>query len=379
LEVKMFKHHVPTKLTFGFGAFDFLKEEVDSLSLPTERVAVICGRSAVEHGFAKRAASAFHNSTVEIFDLVKPDPTVENALEVYRAVEPFKPTLIVALGGGSPLDVAKAVSLLLTNGGNLLNYIGVPEPFKREGVPLVAVPTTAGSGSEVTPYAVLTDRERLRKAPLISRYLFPKLAVVDPKLTVSTPREVTVNSGVDALTHAVESFLSKRRTPVSALFSKEAFKRVFEFLPVAAGNPKDYQARKEVSLGSTLAGMAIADAGAGLIHTFAHAVGVLYRVPHGLANGLFLVPVLRFYGLSAKSELKELAETVGFSDPWEFLDALEEWLAFLGIPNLLTDVGAKEEELPKIAAMVNGKRFLMGNLPKIPTEREVLEILRSLI
>ena len=276
--------------------------------------------------------------------------------------------------------MAKTVSVLLKNRGNIKDFIGVPEAFKEEGVPLVAVPTTAGSGSEVTPYAVLTDRERMKKAPLISRFLFPKLAIVDPYLTLSMPREITVNSGVDALTHCIESFLSRRAKTISKFYSLKGMELIFKNLPKSAGNPANLSARSSVSMGSLLGGMAISLAGAGLVHTLAHILGVLKGVPHGLANGVFLVPVLRLYGLSIEEELKEIGRSIGVEGSYkEVIEALEEFLTFLGIPRDLKSVGVERSDIPFFIEKCMEKRFLFGNLPKIPTEREIRELISGLL
>ncbi len=373
------RHHMPTRVVFGRRVLYKLKDEIDFLGLDDSRTAVICGSSAVSHGYVK-AISEQVSGKVSIFCSVEPDPTVENALQVLSEVKAFSPTLIVAVGGGSSLDVAKAVSVMLTNEGDIHQFIGIPEPFKNPGVPVVAVPTTAGSGSEVTPYAVLTDRKNLKKAPLISRYLFPVLALDDPELTVSMPQTVTANTGIDALTHALESLLSKRATPISRLYSLESAKLIFNYLPRAFGNSKDISARERVMMGSLLGGMAITDAGAGLVHTLAHVLGVLYRVPHGLANGIFLVPVLEFYGLSVKETLAELSDYMGVSGGAEgFLRALKELLSFLGIPEKASPVGVKKDDFTLFISLVMEKKFLMGNLPRIPTERDIRAILETLV
>ena len=373
------RHHMPTRVVFGRKAIFRLKEEVETLGLDTSKTAVICGSSAVSQGYVKSIVDQISGETA-VFCSVEPDPTIENALKVLEEVRDFSPTLIVAVGGGSPLDVAKAVSVMLTNEGELRQFIGVPEAFKRPGVPLIAVPTTSGSGSEVTPYAVLTDREKLRKAPLISRHLFPVLAVDDPELTVSMPGTVTANTGVDALTHALEALLSKRATPISRLYSLESIKLIFNYLPRSFGNPRDLAAREKVMLGSLLGGMAITDAGAGLVHTLAHVLGVLYRVPHGLANGIFLVPVLEFYGLAVKEQLEEVAALLGIPGGHTgFIGALRELLSFLGIPQKASTVGLKEDDITLFVSLVMEKKFLMGNLPRIPTERDIRVLLETLV
>ena len=373
------RHHMPTRVVFGRRALSKLRDEIDFLKLDTSRTAIICGSSAVSHGYVKSISEQI-SGEVSLFCSVEPDPTIENALQVLEEVRGFSPTLIVAVGGGSPLDVAKAVSVMLTNSGDIRQFIGVPEAFENPGIPVVAVPTTAGSGSEVTPYAVLTDRKNLKKAPLISRYLFPVLAIDDPELTVSMPQTVTANTGVDALTHALEAFLSKRATPVSRLYSLESVRLLLSYLPRAFGNPKDLSAKERVMMGSLLGGMAITDAGAGLVHTLAHVLGVLYRVPHGLANGIFLIPVLEFYGLSIREQLEELSGYLNLSKGAEgFLDSLRELLSFLGIPEKASAVGLKRDDFTLFISLVMEKKFLMGNLPRIPTERDIRSILETLV
>ncbi|ADY73598.1 Alcohol dehydrogenase [Desulfurobacterium thermolithotrophum DSM 11699] len=375
--MKIIRHHMPTKVIFGRRTIYKLKDEIKQLSLNDEKVAVICGKSAVSNGYVDIVKKQL-SGIVEVFDFVEPDPTVENAKEIIKEVKKFSPSLIVAIGGGSPLDVAKVVSVMLTNEGELTEFIGIPEAFKKAGIPLVAIPTTSGSGSEVTPYAVLTDKKRLKKAPLISKYLFPVLAIDDPELTVTMSSIVTANTGIDALTHAIESFVSKRATEISKLYSLRAIELIANYLPRAYGNPKDIEAREKVMLASLLGGMAITDAGAGLIHTMAHVLGVIYRVPHGLANGVFLVPVLNFYGLSAEKEIKEIGKAMNFEGSIaEILEKLQSFLSFLGIPKSLREVGLTETEIPNFVNLVMEKKFLMGNLPKIPNERDVREIVRT--
>ncbi len=372
------KHYMPTRVLFGRRAVSKLSDEIDYLGLNTERTAVICGSSAVSMGYTKRISEQIEGGKVEVFPFVKQDPTVENAEEVLSAVREFKPTLIVAVGGGSPLDVSKVVSVMLTNEGDIRNFIGIPEAFKNPGIPVIAVPTTSGSGSEVTPYAVLTDRNKLRKAPLISRFLFPVLAVDDPELTLSMPQFVTANTGIDALTHAIESFLSKRATPLSRLHSLEAVKLILRYLPRSFGNPKDIEAREKVMFGSLLGGMAITDAGAGLVHTLAHILGVLYGVPHGLANGVFLIPVLEFYGLSISSQVEEISKYLNIP-PERFIPFLREFLSFFGFPEKASSLGLKKDDISLFISLAMEKKHLMGNLPRIPTERDLRVILEGLI
>ncbi len=376
--MKIVRHFMPTRVVFGRRSIQRLPEEVEYLSLDTSKVAVICGKSAVSNGFVDTVEKLL-KVKLSVFDEVESDPSIESVEKVLGRVEEFSPSLIIAIGGGSPIDVAKVVSCMLRNEGDIEGFIGVPECFENPGVPLVAIPTTSGSGSEVTPYAVLTDERNWRKAPLISHHMFPVLSIDDPDFTLTMPQSVTANTGVDALTHAVESFVSKRATPISKLYSVEAMRLISKNIARAFGNPRDVEAREGMMLASLLAGMAITDAGAGLVHTMAHVLGVMYRLPHGLSNAMFLVPVLRFYGFSVEGEIREMGRAMGFrsGNIFEILDELESLLEFLGKPKRLKDIGFSENDISTFINLVMGRRHLMGNLPRIPSERDVREIVKG--
>ncbi|OMH39857.1 iron-containing alcohol dehydrogenase family protein [Desulfurobacterium indicum] len=377
--MKTFKHHMPTKVIFGRKTFLKLKDECESAKLDTSKIAVICGKSALHHGYADFVKKQFEN--VEIFDDVMSDPSVELAKELTEKVKDFNPSLIVAIGGGSAIDLAKVISGLLNNEGDVEEFIGVPECFKNPAVPLVAVPTTSGSGSEVTPYAVLTNKKEWKKAPLISSYLFPVIAIDDPELTVTMPSHVTANTGIDALTHCMEALVSKRATPISKLYSLEGIKLITKYLPRAFGNPRDIEAREKVMLGSMFGGMAITDAGAGLVHTLAHILGVMYDIPHGLANAMFLSAVLEFYGLSAKDELLSIgrAMEIESSNIYEIVEKIKEFLRFFGKPETLKPLGVSEDDISSFVSLAMAKKFLMTNLPRIPSEKDIRTILEKLL
>ncbi len=370
--MKSFKHFIPTKVIFGWKSVERISTELERL--PTQRTLIISGRSAVRNKFVDTVKAQIDGS-VELFSKVPTEPEVESVLSAFEQLKDFSPTLIIAIGGGSVIDFAKVLSGLFKNEVNLREILGVPEAFENDTVPLVAIPTTAGSGSEVTQYAVLTDRQKWRKTPVISSKIFPVLAVDDPFLTLTLPQSHTAHSGVDALTHCIEAFLTKRKTPIAKLHALEGIKLVFENLPRAFSNPSDGQAREKVLLGSLFGGMAIADAGAGLIHTLAHVLGAMYSVSHGLANALFLIPVLKFYGLSIKEELREIEGYLKIDG--DFLRELEAWLRFLGIPKSIRDVGFKDDEISTFITLVMEKKFLMWSLPRIPSERDIREILES--
>lgn len=377
--MKTFKHHIPTKVVFGRKTFLKIREEIQSLKLNTQSIAIVCGKSAIRNEYIDYIKKQL--PIVEVFDGVPQDPSVETAKEFKKKIASVNPTLIIAIGGGSVLDLSKVVAGALTNEGEIEEFIGIPECFNNPTIPIVAVPTTSGSGSEVTPYAVLTNKVEWKKAPVISSYIFPVLSINDPELTISMPQHITANTGIDALTHCIEAFVSKRATSISKLYSMEGIKLIRKYLPKAYGNPKDIEAREKVMLGSLLGGMAITDAGAGLVHTLAHILGVIYDVPHGLAIAMFLVPVLKFYGLAAEKEIVEIGEVFGIKteNTETVLSEIETFLKFLGKPDNLSFFGVSEQNIGNFVSIAMAKRFLMGNLPKIPTEKDIRVIVKNLI
>ncbi len=366
---------MPTKVVFGRHSIYKLSDEAKGLFLNDKKVAIIGGKSAIKNRYADVICGQLKND-FKLFDIVKPEPTIDMVSEMLKPLRNYDPTLIIAIGGGSSIDVAKVVSVMLTNNGSIEDYIAVPEGFKNKGIPIIAVPTTAGSGSEVTPFAVLTDKENLRKAPLISHYLFPALAIDDPDLTVTMPDILTANTGLDALTHAVESLVSKRATAISSMYSLESIKLIYGFLPRSFGNPRDKEAREKTMLGSLLAGIAITDAGAGLVHTMAHVLGVMYNLPHGLSNAMFLPAVLRFYGLSITDELNQIGKTLNM-DADKVIGSFENLISFLKIPSSLKEVGFCESDTSTFINMVMKKKHLMANLPRIPSEKDIRNILKQ--
>jgi alcohol dehydrogenase class IV len=223
------------------------------------------------------------------------EPTVELAREVTATAREHGADVVVAIGGGSVLDLGKAVAMLLANGGDPLDYlevVGEGRPVTRPSVPLVAVPTTAGTGSEVTANAVLTSTEHRIKASLRSRFMFARLAVVDPALTLGCPPAVTASSGLDALTQCLEPLVSVRANPVTDGLAREGLRRAGTGLRRAYADGRDLAARTDMALCALFGGMALANAKLGTVHGFAGVVGGLVDVPHGMACAAFLVPVV---------------------------------------------------------------------------------------
>lgn len=294
--------------------------------------------------------------------------------------------LVIGMGGGSTLDLTKAVSVLVTNPGPAISYRGF-DLVKNPGIPVVAIPTTAGTGSEVTPNAVFTDAREQRKLGINTRLYVPRLVLLDPLMTISCPPGVTISAGMDALVHAIESFVARKASPASQLFSREAFRVLIQNLPKVLEHPENVDVRMALQLGAFYAGIALTNSGPGLTGALSYPLGVLFKVPHGMAGAVFLGRVSRYNvskkaihygylydlidGAPALSSLQERALAV--------CDALDRLAEQLGIPKSLTGFGVRETDADRLAQQT---MLLSGAIEQNPVDvssAEVRELLLSMI
>ena len=323
---------------------------------------------------------------VKIFEnkISEPDYDYLDNCKMEFAVFEFES--LMAIGGGSTLDLAKGIAVLMRNPGKALNYRGF-DLVKNPALPVIAVPTTAGTGSEVTPNAVFIDKKEKRKLGINTEYDRPKLAILDPLLTLSCPKGVTVSSGMDALTHALESFVAKRATPISRVFSKEAFSLVFNTLPKVVDDMDNVELRSKLLLGSYYAGIALMNSGAGPAGALSYVLGVHYNVPHGLAGAVFLPQVIRLNverGCLTYAPLYDLIEGVDrnlseIEKNRKFSEALEKLCEKLSIPKSLTGFGVAQKD---VEFLVNESFWLRQAMEQNPvpfTKEETQLVWESLL
>jgi len=373
--MKVWSYHIPTWIHFGQGILEKLEEILIGYS-DTRRVLVISGSHHLKaSGLEARLAELIDKTRKEpiFYTKVPPEPTVEAVEEALAFAKSVWPHIVVGVGGGSPLDVAKLVAMMLINQKDLTSTIGQHEPFNRPGIPYIAIPTTSGSGSEVTPYSVVTDPSVPKKAPVISRLSFPLYAIDDPQLTLSCPPPLTARAGVDALSHCIEAYLSLKATPLSDMAALRGINLVFAHLPQAVREGHEIKARSGMMLASLLGGMAIAEAGAGLIHQLGHALAVFSGMPHGSTMALFMVPVLRFYGETIQHKLKQIALQTQV-DPHQFLTWLQDWLFRLGLSTTLKESGYQTQWRDPMVDLVMSRKSVAESLPRAP-DRETLKAL----
>lgn len=395
--------HSAGSLLFGRHAVDQLGTVAGRLR--AKRVFVVTDPVLVQTGLVDQVAKPLAGAQVVIerFEGCKPEPPVDVVRDAIAAARAFKPDAVLGLGGGSNMDTAKLVALVLAHGGDPTDYVGdcrVPGPI----LPLICVPTTAGTGSEVSAAAVFTDTAKKMKVSCLSPFLRPAAAVVDPLLTVGCPPKVTADSGIDALTHAIEAFTAVdqdefvKRPPggetvyqgkntMADYMAGECIMLVGRFLRRAVADGNDIEAREGMALAATLGGLAFANAGVALVHAMEYPVGGAVHVSHGAGNGLLLPYVMRYNLMAREDEIGSLALWLRGPDAAE--DSMDDWpdaaireieqlRKDIGIPTRLRDLGVTEDMLPGFAEKAFGIKRLMRVNPRMPASAdEILAIYRE--
>jgi alcohol dehydrogenase class IV len=312
-----------------------------------------------------------------------PDPTdtvVEAGVEALKA-GPYD--CLVALGGGSPIDTAKAISVVAANGGKIRDY-KVPNEIPKPGLPVIAIPTTAGTGSEVTRFTVITDTERDEKMLIMGLACCPAAAVVDYELTLSMPWRLTADTGIDSLTHAIEAYVSKRASPFTDGVAKSAMALIAKHIRTACHEPQNAKAREAMMLGATQAGMAFSNSSVCLVHGMSRPIGAFFHVPHGLSNAMLLPEVTAFSAPAALERYADCAKVMGVAAEGEgnqsavarLIDELRALNADLKVPSPRDygiDARRYSELMPTMAsqALASGSP---GNNPRVPTQDEIIEL-----
>jgi alcohol dehydrogenase class IV len=378
------KAHVfysPHKIVFGTGTASGVGAEVRNLG--AAKVFIVTDPGVIKAGLLKPITSSLEQAQLAyaIFDKVEAEPPlrlVDEGADRYRAEGC---DLVLGVGGGSSLDVAKGVSIVAGNGGRILDYAGM-DLVKKPGVPKILIPTTAGTGAEVTRVLVVTDEAENTKKVVYSFYCLPELAIVDPLLTYSMPPSVTADTGMDALVHAVETYVSVHATPFSDILAEKAIAWLGRYLPLAWSKGSNPEARYYMSLAATLAGLAFASGGLGAVHGLSYVLGTRYHMPHGRSNAIMLPHVMKYNLPGAPEKYATIAALLG--RPTTACDvnqaaalavaAVEELLKTLQISCHLRDYGISEKELPFLVEGGLKQSRLFSFNPRDLSEGDVREI-----
>ena len=310
--------------------------------------------------------SGIHHILMEVFSEVISDPDINSIEQATKFARNYKPDAIIGLGGGSTLDTAKVVATLCPTSISVASIIGT-NLIERAGLPLIAIPTTAGTGSEVTSIAVVSDPDFILKKAVVSPYLIPKVALLDPALTVSLPGQSTAHTGMDALSHAIESYTSLNANAYTEALSLEAIELITNSLPIAYSNPESLEHREAMLKGSLLAGLAFSNAGVAAAHALAYPLGAEFHLPHGLAVSLMLLPVTNFNLPSQPLKFKKMAERLtGRKDasPQDIVSSLKRLMQQLAMPTDLKSLGVPETALNGMAKKAMEVTRLLNNNPR---------------
>ncbi len=369
------------RILMGPGSIKQLGQEI--LLLQGTKVLIVTDQGIIQAGLIKPAQEALEKAGIQyrIFDDVEPDPRYEIVLTCAGMLADEKADLVIGFGGGSPIDIAKTAAVMATNEGPIATFFGI-DLIPKPGLPTIMVPTTAGTGSEVTPIAILSDEEEKLKKGIVSSYLFPSVALLDPELTLGLPPRITAATGMDALIHAIEAYTSVNATNITDMLAFQAMELLYHAIRTAYANGKNLEARSQMMEGSLLAGMAFANAGVTAVHAFAYPIGAEFHIPHGVANTLMLPHVMRFNLLGNLEKFADMAEAFGFST--EHLDkltaaetavaAIERLAQDLRVPKRLAEFGIQESDLSSLAEGVMKVTRLLGNNPRTVNLEDAIEI-----
>jgi len=380
MSISAFK--IANKLITGQGAIEQLDAELARLQISNPLI--VTDAILVKSGTVDLALAHLGGRAYRIFDEVQPEPEiaiVQACTQVYRDGGHDG---LIGLGGGSAIDIAKAVAAFAGHAGALEELFGVDQ-VQRKGPPLIAIPTTAGTGSEVTNVAILSDKVAQLKKGIVSDYLLPDVALVSPVMTLTCPRGVTAASGVDALVHAVESYLSLNGSPITDSLALGAIRLIVRALPKAYANPTNLQAREDMATASLMAGMAFGNAGVGAVHALAYPLGGRFNIAHGVSNALLLPYVMAWNKMACVERFRDIAQAMGLpiaglSDDQaaeQAVRAMAALCAAVDIPTGMRSFGVPEDAIPAMAVEAAGIQRLMRNNPRQLSAGDIEQIYRA--
>lgn len=381
--MRAFSYHIPTQIEFGNGAIARLPEFVKALG--GSRVLIVGDPGVQRVGLIDRVQAILTGASIfnAVYADVESDPATRSVDEGTVHGKANGCDLVVGIGGGSALDTAKAIGLMLVNDGNIKDYVGIGK-VPRAGAPVIAVPTTAGTGSELTIWSVLSDKVAKAKISVGSALNCPAIALLDPELTLSLPPQITAATGMDALTHALESYVNTATQPISEAMSDQAMTLIARSLSKAVADGSDVEARGDMLLASTIAAMAFNSTRLGLVHAFAMPLGAKFGIPHGLVNAIMLPEVMRFNHLANPRKFARIAEIFGEKTAGLSVEeaaalsvsAIEKLKLDVGITAKLSNFGVTEARFDEIV----DEAMLSGNVPvnpRQPTNDDMKALLRA--
>jgi aldehyde dehydrogenase (NAD+) len=373
-----FNYLAPTKVIFGSGSISDLPMEVAQYG---QRAVLVTDQGLIETGLVDMVKNILGDNLAGVFSDIPQDTGMEVVDEGAAYAQSMQADVVVSLGGGSVIDTAKGMCILLTEGGNLRDFEGM-QLLTRPQTPHIVIPTTAGTGSEVTAGAVVFDKKQGQKILIWEYHIIPRVAILDPQMTVKLPPHLTAATGMDALTHAVESYMSQQRNPLSDAVALHAIRLITEHLPRAVDDGTDLAARGQMQIAALLAGWAFSNALLGLVHAMAHSLGAVCRLPHGLSNGILLPHVMKFNLGEVPDLMSDIAYAMGVShkdmEPVQAgraaISKVEDLITRIGLPKSLEEAGVSKDVLRECAELAMTDGSIIYNPKLVMDVEEVLDV-----
>lgn len=371
---------------FGKGAISVIPDEVKNRQF--KKAFVVTDKDLIKFNVAQKVTKILEDTGIpyEIYDNVKPNPTTENVLTGVKAYAASGADFLLAIGGGSSMDTAKGIGIITNNPefSDVVSLEGVAAT-KNKSVPIIAVPTTAGTAAEVTINYVITDEKAIKKMVCVDPKDIPVLAIIDPEMMASMPKGLTAATGMDALTHAIEGYITKGAWILTDTFELKAIELIAKNLEKAVFEPTNMEARENMGVAEYMAGMGFSNVGLGIVHSMAHSLGAVYDTPHGVANALLLPYVMEYNAPATGEKYREVARQMGVENvdsmsTDEFrkaaVDAVVALSKKIGIPQKLSEIGAKEGDLEKLSKIAFNDVCTPGN-PRDTSVEEIFAIYKK--
>jgi alcohol dehydrogenase class IV len=378
-----FLHYAPTRIVYGAGSLSELPSELGNLG--AERAMIVTDQALASHtDLVERVQKVLGRRCAGVYSGVEPDSSVSIVDAGAAKAKELRADVFVSVGGGSSIDSAKAIAIVHTLGGSIRDHQGF-QALSAPTTPHIAIPTTAGTGSEVTRYALIRDEESRQKMLFGDFHIFPRVAILDPKLTTGMPPMITAGTGMDALTHAIEGLHSAQREPIADALGLHAIRLVRKNLALVLKTPGDIAARGMMLVAATMAGTAFDNAQVGLVHAIAHSVGARHHVHHGLANSIALPHVMRFNAQAAAEWYRYAGDAFGVSAEGlsdeaavdKIASAIELFARECGLPVRYRDLNVPEDDLEAIAEVTLTDGAIVYNPRPVTDPAEVMTVLRA--
>ncbi|MRG85012.1 iron-containing alcohol dehydrogenase [Salinibacillus xinjiangensis] len=375
------------RVVLGKGALENLRNQLFPFE-GAKRVLIVSSPFLKKNGYIDLIGKQLNDANMEydVITDIEPEPTIEHIETTFKRINRHPFDLMIGIGGGSVLDVTKLFSVLLKNDVSV-KEMTKGKTISNKGVPMILIPTTSGTGSEVTPNSIVTLPDEELKIGIVSPHFLPDLVLLDPTLTVTLPKTITAATGMDAFTHSFESFISNKANPISDMYALESMRLISRSIVNAYENGSDINARQDMLLGSTYGGMALTSAGTAAVHALAYPLGGKFNIAHGEANSMLLPHVTLANLDHIEDRMKTIAREIGLLEKDEsaryaselLIDQIVRWTQTLNIPQDLKSYGVKEEDVPALAEAASNVTRLMNNNPKKLSVLDIEKIYRKLL